>query len=75
MILNPNDNYKYIWNPTDVDEMYDIKEDPAEMINLIGTSVEEEKGPYYRKLVKETFSGFEDKLITNSKWMRVALDK
>jgi arylsulfatase A-like enzyme len=28
--------YKYIWNPTDVDELYDLEGDPWELENLIG---------------------------------------
>lgn len=28
--------WKYIWNGTDVDELYDMKEDPAELVNLSG---------------------------------------
>jgi arylsulfatase A-like enzyme len=27
--------YKYIWNATDVDELYDLREDPDEMVNRI----------------------------------------
>lgn len=27
--------WKYIWNPTDVDELYDLENDPAELRNLI----------------------------------------
>ena len=31
-----NDKWKYIWNLTDVDELYDLEKDPWEMNNLIG---------------------------------------
>ncbi|MFN8445988.1 MAG: sulfatase-like hydrolase/transferase [Caldilineaceae bacterium] len=27
--------WKYIWNPTDVDELYDLERDPAELVNRI----------------------------------------
>jgi arylsulfatase A-like enzyme len=26
--------WKYVWNPTDVDELYNLESDPAELINL-----------------------------------------
>lgn len=29
-----NDTYKYVWNPTDVDELYDLAADPYELTNL-----------------------------------------
>lgn len=31
------DRYKYVWNPTDVDELYDLVNDPGELNNLINT--------------------------------------
>ena len=31
-----NDTYKYVWNPCDVDELYDMKNDPGELHNLVG---------------------------------------
>ena len=30
-----DNNFKYIWNMTDMDEFYDLKADPAEMKNQI----------------------------------------
>ncbi|MHB1177452.1 MAG: sulfatase-like hydrolase/transferase [Daejeonella sp.] len=30
-----NEHWKYIWNLTDVDELYDLKNDPFEMTNII----------------------------------------
>ena len=36
------DAWKYVWNLTDVDELYDLRQDPAELLNLIGT--EEHRG-------------------------------
>lgn len=30
------DAWKYIWNPTDVDELYCLREDPYELVNRIG---------------------------------------
>ena len=31
-----NEKWKYVWNLTDVDELYDLENDPWEMTNLIG---------------------------------------
>jgi len=28
--------FKYVWNPTDVDELYDLERDPWELENLVG---------------------------------------
>ena len=33
--------FKYIWNPTDLDELYDLQKDPYELINRIETDVDE----------------------------------
>jgi arylsulfatase A-like enzyme len=27
--------YKYVWNPTDLDELYDLEKDPYELVNRI----------------------------------------
>ncbi|MBD2867283.1 sulfatase-like hydrolase/transferase [Paenibacillus arenilitoris] len=29
--------WKYVWNTTDIDELYDLQEDPAELVNRIGS--------------------------------------
>ena len=29
------DRYKYVWNLTDIDEFYDLEDDPGEKVNLI----------------------------------------
>ena len=31
-----NERYKYVWNPQDIDEFYDLQTDPHEMKNLSG---------------------------------------
>lgn len=31
-----NERYKYVWNPQDIDELYDLQTDPHEMENLAG---------------------------------------
>ncbi len=40
------DEWKYVWNPTDIDELYDLKTDPGEKHNRIAE-------PQYRELVGE----------------------
>jgi arylsulfatase A-like enzyme len=30
-----NERFKYVWNLTDIDELYDLKNDPHELTNLI----------------------------------------
>ena len=32
------DKWKYIWNLTDIDELYDLENDPGELVNLISSS-------------------------------------
>jgi len=41
-----NAKYKYIWNLTDIDEFYDIVNDPGELHNLAGD-------PQYKDIMKE----------------------
>lgn len=37
------DSWKYIWNPTDIDELYNLDSDPDELVNLIGDESCEQK--------------------------------
>ena len=37
-----NNEWKYIWNTTDIDELYDLRNDPHELYNV--TSEEENQG-------------------------------
>ncbi|NLW11048.1 MAG: sulfatase-like hydrolase/transferase [Clostridiaceae bacterium] len=34
--------YKLVWNPTDIDEFYDLQKDPYELVNRIGDDSEQE---------------------------------
>ena len=34
-----NERYKYVWNPQDIDEFYDLQTDPHEMKNLAGQAI------------------------------------
>ena len=40
------ENYKYIFTPSDIDELYDLNNDPYELNNLIDN-------PKYTKILKE----------------------
>jgi len=66
--------YKYVWNPTDVDEFYDLQEDPAELVNLAGSEVDKQLGSDYRKKLGELFASLDDRLITKSHWMQQYLN-
>jgi arylsulfatase A-like enzyme len=64
-----NYQWKYIWNPTDIDELYDLSTDPAELLNLINQQlfadiVKQLRRQLYEQLVKD-----EDALVAND-WMR-----
>lgn len=61
--------YKYVFNPTDIDEFYDLQEDPAELNNLIGSKIDRQLGNQYRQIVFDTFFSLDDRLMTKSKWM------
>ncbi|MGE5557471.1 MAG: sulfatase-like hydrolase/transferase [Bacillota bacterium] len=61
--------WKYIWNTTDVDELYDLERDPGELTNLIhepeyGSLVAEMRRKLYETLLAEG-----DKLPANP-WMK-----
>ena len=59
-----DDRYKYIWNATDVDEMYDLENDPFEMKNLAANNEDSELCRFYRGKVHEVFSELDDPLVT-----------
>jgi arylsulfatase A-like enzyme len=65
-----DERYMYIWNPTDIDEFYDLQEDPAELVNLAGSEVDQCLGPVYRQKILDIFGALDDRLITLSPWMR-----
>jgi arylsulfatase A-like enzyme len=48
------ERYKFVYNPTDVDELYDLHKDPYEMINLAGRpEMKELKEELYIKMWQE----------------------
>ncbi|MEM0965355.1 MAG: sulfatase-like hydrolase/transferase [Verrucomicrobiota bacterium] len=57
-------NYKYVWNATDVDECYDLVKDPFEMNNLAAENEDSELCRCYRRNLYEVFSDLNDPLVT-----------
>lgn len=65
--------YKYVWNATDIDECYDLANDPFEMNNLAADPANESLCRRYRRKVWEVFSELNDPLVCgpwNSRWLR-----
>jgi len=69
-----NDNYKYIYNATDKDEFYDLKNDPWEMNNLIYSEAHHEIIKQMRLRMAEWMNDTGDTLIS-CPWIRVQLLK
>lgn len=64
-----DNKWKYIWNTTDVDELYDLENDPDELVNLIyEPSYAGLVAEYRKKLYNELLSQG-DGLVSND-WMR-----
>jgi arylsulfatase A-like enzyme len=61
--------YKYVWNATDVDELYDIAADPAELRNLAADPACRGLVARLRLRLYATFAALGDGLVTN-RWMR-----
>jgi arylsulfatase A-like enzyme len=59
-----DERYKYIWNATDIDEMYDLENDPFEMKNLAAKDEDSDLCRHYRKKVHAVFSELQDPLVT-----------
>lgn len=62
-------NWKYIWNPTDVDELYNLQADPNELVNLIQDKSLVEKIYEFRKKLYHALYKDGDGLV-NNKWMK-----
>ncbi|NLB40866.1 MAG: DUF4976 domain-containing protein, partial [Clostridiales bacterium] len=64
-----NNDWKYIWNTTDIDELYDLKNDPHELYNVIG---QEQYQPFiqeFRRKLYEILLREGDGLV-KSPWMK-----
>ena len=64
--------YKYVWNATDVDEFYDLEEDPWELRNLATLDEYREMLETYRRRLFETFDAVNDPMVQGM-WMRYQL--
>jgi arylsulfatase A-like enzyme len=61
--------WKYIWNTTDIDELYNLEQDPAELTNLIYEERHAELVREYRKTLYERLFKEGDGLVQNE-WIR-----
>lgn len=61
--------FKYIWNTTDVDEFYDLRQDPDELVNQIGNKNYQTVIDYLRKHLYQTLLNDGDGLVMNH-WLR-----
>lgn len=64
-----NNKWKYIWNTTDIDELYDMENDPNELINLIHNEEYFETISDLRKKLYEELVSVKDGLVS-SPWLR-----
>ncbi|NBD23346.1 sulfatase-like hydrolase/transferase [Paenibacillus glycinis] len=63
------DAWKYVWNLTDVDELYDLKQDPAELANLIGSEAHRGLAAELRGRLYALLRADEDPAVDNE-WTR-----
>lgn len=66
------DRWKYIWNHTDVDELYDLEADPHELHNVAGHPLSREVLQDLRRRLYEILLRDGDGLVRNS-WMKAQL--
>ncbi|HZJ57268.1 MAG TPA: sulfatase/phosphatase domain-containing protein, partial [Clostridia bacterium] len=64
-----NNSWKYIWNTTDIDELYDLEKDPDELYNLMG---QEKYMPIVTELRKRLYEILleEGDGLVKTHWMR-----
>lgn len=67
-----DEQYKLVWNPTDVDELYDLKNDPWEMDNLATRPEHDDLRREYRRRLYSEFETLDDQMVKGL-WMRYAL--
>jgi len=60
--------WKYVWNPTDVDELYDLENDPDELVNIIGEPAAAEVLPELRTRLYHQLRRDDDSMVAND-WM------
>lgn len=64
-----DDEYKYVWNLTDVDELYCLTNDPGEKVNLIGRRDQAQRVASMRRLLYEELRSHGDPFV-GSDWIR-----
>ena len=64
-----DERYKYVWNLTDVDELYDLETDPGEKKNLIAEPAQQERIAAMRLDLAKELEAHGDKFVKNE-WMR-----
>lgn len=66
--------WKYIWNTTDTDELYDLAADPAELVNRIGDPDLAGRAAELRRRLYEQLRADGDALVANEWTRRQLLD-
>ena len=64
-----DDRYKYVWNLTDVDELYDLEADPGEKVNRIADPDQRERIADLRRKLYEELARHGDRFV-GSDWIR-----
>lgn len=65
--------WKYIWNLTDIDELYDVENDPYELVNRINDKQAEDIVIKLRRHLFDELNRTGDRLVTENAWMRSQL--
>ncbi len=63
-----DDRFKYVWNLTDVDELYDLEADPGEKNNLIAEPAQQERVAAMRRQLNADLKAQGDHIV-GSEWM------
>ena len=64
-----DERYKYVWNLTDVDELYDLEKDPGEKANLIAEESQQERIADMRRELCSLLERHGDRFV-KSEWIR-----
>ncbi len=65
--------WKYVWNPTDVDELYDLEQDPHELRNAVGKEQHAETIKQLRYRLYVELEKTDDPIIVGNGWMQAQL--
>ena len=63
-----DDRFKYVWNLTDVDELYDLESDPGEKVNLIAEPAQQERIAAMRRQLNDDLHAHGDPFV-GSMWI------